>query len=465
MSKIKFCIAEWNEKLKKGANINEPDATGKTALIQAILADNVKAVEFCIMHGADVKLNSEPIFIAADYSKKPEIIEMLVKNGADIEANSKDGMTPLMYAVLDIKKDNYAVVKKMIDLGANVNAKDDRGFSVLFTSLAAVAKHNQEKIKLLIQSGADVNATDNDNETPLFWANWCDADVIRTFVNAGADVNAKNNNGENAFTRIIQYDVKPDVFKILIDAKADVNARDNNGRTPLFYVARQTKNPQTIKALIKHGADINARDNTGKIALSYAQENSVGQKILMQYIRKQVKSVSMKGKKVVFDTETTGFNLENNHKLIEIGAFELDENNQFTGKTFHHYINPKREIPEEITAINGLTQEFLQDYPTFAEIQADFLKFIDGKTLIAHNLPFDLGFLEKELGVNLPNKMIDTLVLAKMLFPKNKNHLDELCLKFAIDYSDVPYSGTLLNAHCLACVYQNLINILTSKKG
>jgi ankyrin repeat protein len=137
----------------------------------------------------------------------------------------------------------------MIELGANINAKDEKGFSVLFTSLAVVAKDNQEKIKLLIQSGADVNATDNNNETPLFWANWCDADVIKAFVDAGADVNTKN----------------------------------NQGRTPLFYAVRCCKNPNTIKALVELGADVNIYDNCGKMALDYAPNESVARKILTRY--------------------------------------------------------------------------------------------------------------------------------------------------------------------------------------
>ena len=190
---------------------------GLTALEQAILADDVNAVEFCIANGANINLINKAMILAADYSKKPEIIEMLVKNGADIEANSKDGMTPLMYAVLGFHKDNYAVVKKMIDLGANVNAKDDKGFSVLFTSLAAINKDNQEKIKLLIQSGADVNAVDNDNETPLFWAYWCDVDVIKTFINAGADVNVRNNNGETPLScYAVKNNAKDEIFEILL---------------------------------------------------------------------------------------------------------------------------------------------------------------------------------------------------------------------------------------------------------
>lgn len=99
----------------------------------------------------------------------------------------------------------------------------------------------------MIQSGADVNATDNDNETPLFWAHWCDADVIKAFIDAGADVNAKNNLGETAFTRIIQYGATSDVFNILINAGADINAINNNGRTPFFMLLGTVKQLKLLK--------------------------------------------------------------------------------------------------------------------------------------------------------------------------------------------------------------------------
>lgn len=163
--------------------------------------------------------------------------------------------------------------------------------------------------------------------------------------------------------------------------------------------------------------------------------------------------------KVVFDTESTGLNVNADNRLVEIGAVELDNKNHPTGVFFHVYINPQRDIPEEATKIHGLTIEFLKDYPTFDKIKDDFLKFIEGKELIAHNLPFELSFLNYELGFELPNKTTDTLSIANDLFPKQKNNLDALCRRFAVDLSHIPYGGTLLNAYCLALVYQELMRI------
>lgn len=485
MGKIKFDIAGWEEKLKNDADINKPDKDGKTALELAILADDIDAVKFCIANGADVNLNNKAMILAADCSKNPEIIEILVKNGADIEANCKDEMTPLMNAILGIKKNNYAVVKKMIDLGANVNAKDDKGLSVLFTSLAIVAKHNQEKIKLLIQSGADVNATDHDNETPLFWADWCDVDVIKTLIAAGADVNAKNNSGETAFTRIVKHGVTPDVFNFLINAGADINAKDNEGRTPLCYAARYCRNPNTIKALVKHGADINAKDNEGRtplfyaaygntnpkiiealikcgadlnicdktcnVALSYTSKNDVAKKILTQYL---ITKANSKRNKVVFIPYQTGFN--ECDKIMEIGAIELNKDNEFTGRTFHTYINPQCRVTRNNTKIFGPTRKFLKNYPIFDKIKGRLLKFIKGKELIVYDWKNDLVFLERELGFELPNKKIDCYTLGKIINHKKTKQIWHRI--FAKD-KDVSYHGALLDAYNYAIYYQEIMKL------
>lgn len=165
-------------------------------------------------------------------------------------------------------------------------------------------------------------------------------------------------------------------------------------------------------------------------------------------------------KKVVLDTETTGFSVNAGDRLIEIGAVELDDKNHPTGALFHVYINPQRDVPKEATKIHGLTTEFLKDYPTFNMIKADFLKFIEGKELIAHNLPFELSFLNYELGFELPNKATDTLMLAKKIFPKATNTLDSLCRRFSVNIVDIPYKGGLLDAYCLARVYRKLMQIL-----
>lgn len=165
-------------------------------------------------------------------------------------------------------------------------------------------------------------------------------------------------------------------------------------------------------------------------------------------------------KKVVFDSETTGLNVNAGDRLIEIGAVELDDKDHPTGALFHVYINPQRDVPQKATKIHGLTTEFLKDYPTFNMIKDDFLKFIEGKELIAHNLPFELSFLNYELGFELPNKATDTLMIAKKMFPKATNTLDSLCRRFSINIADIPYKGGLLDAYCLAGVYRKLMQIL-----
>lgn len=161
-------------------------------------------------------------------------------------------------------------------------------------------------------------------------------------------------------------------------------------------------------------------------------------------------------KKIVLDTETTGFDPHKGDKIVEIGALELDEDNCPTGQTFHTYINPKREVPEEAAKIHGLTYDFLKNYPTFSKIKKDFLSFIEGKALIAHNLPFEVSFLNSELGFELSNKMIDTLEIAKKAFPDTLCSLDALCKRFKISPKTIKEQGAMLDVMCLAKVYQKL---------
>lgn len=160
--------------------------------------------------------------------------------------------------------------------------------------------------------------------------------------------------------------------------------------------------------------------------------------------------------KVIFDTETTGFDPKN-CKLVEIGAIEIDENNQPTGAVFHTYINPEQIVPDEVVQIHGLTTDYLKDFPTFDKIKDDFLKFIDGKELIAHNISFDLGFLNHELGFELTNKMTDTLKLAKAAFPNMRCNLDALCERFGINTNKRDVHGALLDAELLSQVYCKLV--------
>ena len=165
---------------------------------------------------------------------------------------------------------------------------------------------------------------------------------------------------------------------------------------------------------------------------------------------------------VIIDTETTGLSVAENHKIIEIGCVEL--NNQIpTNKIFHEYINPKRSISEDAYKVHGYSEKFLSDKKTFSEIADNFLNFIKDKKLIIHNAPFDLAFLNHELklinhkGIDKKN-VIDTLEVARAKFPGAQNSLDALCKRFNIDNSKREKHSALLDCHLLKEVYVNLLD-------
>src|SRR5216683_5149238 len=166
-------------------------------------------------------------------------------------------------------------------------------------------------------------------------------------------------------------------------------------------------------------------------------------------------------REIVFDTETTGLDPCQGHRLLEIGCIELV--NRFpTGQTFHHYLNPERDVPAEAFAIHGLSYDFLKSKPVFADIVADLLAFVGDAPLVAHNASFDLGFLNAELErVKLPaisrDRLVDTLLLARRKYPGGSNRLDDLCQRFGIDNSRRTKHGALLDAELLAEVYLELI--------
>ena len=166
-------------------------------------------------------------------------------------------------------------------------------------------------------------------------------------------------------------------------------------------------------------------------------------------------------REIVLDTETTGFYHNNGDKIVEIGAVEL-VNHLPTGKVFHKYINPEREIPEAAYKVHGLNYKFLRDKPTFIEIAESFLEFISDDKLVIHNAKFDIGFLNMELlyakksQINY-NQVIDTLLLAREKFPGSPASLDALCRRFAIDNSKRKLHGALLDSEILADVYLELI--------
>src|SRR5712675_2859528 len=166
-------------------------------------------------------------------------------------------------------------------------------------------------------------------------------------------------------------------------------------------------------------------------------------------------------REVVFDTETTGLDPYQGHRLVEVGCIELV--NRFpTGQTFHRYLNPERDVPPEAFAIHGLSHDFLQSKPLFANIAVDLLAFISDAALIAHNAAFDLGFLNAELErvkqAPIPrDRLVDTLLLARRKYPGGSNRLDDLCARFGIDNSRRTKHGALLDAELLAEVYLELV--------
>ena len=169
-------------------------------------------------------------------------------------------------------------------------------------------------------------------------------------------------------------------------------------------------------------------------------------------------------RQVVLDTETTGMNMTGQpqigHNIIEIGAVEVI-NRRLTGRTFHVYIKPPREVDEEDIRVHGITNEFLQDKPVFAEIADDFLAFIKGAELIIHNAPFDVAFMDQEFSYlkDPPPKtaemctVTDSLQMARKMYPGKRNNLDALCDRLGIDNSKRVLHGALLDAEILADVF------------
>lgn len=165
-------------------------------------------------------------------------------------------------------------------------------------------------------------------------------------------------------------------------------------------------------------------------------------------------------RQVVLDTETTGLEPKQGHRIIEIGALELVDR-QLTGRQFHTYINPEREIDQGALEVHGITEDFLRDKPRFAEIVDDLLSFADGAELVIHNAPFDIGFIDNELSltgheyqsITAVATVLDTLELARDLHPGQRNNLDALCKRYEVDNSSRSLHGALLDAEILTDVY------------
>ncbi|WP_103018515.1 DNA polymerase III subunit epsilon [Alicycliphilus denitrificans] len=167
-------------------------------------------------------------------------------------------------------------------------------------------------------------------------------------------------------------------------------------------------------------------------------------------------------RQIVLDTETTGLSAENGDRIIELGCVEL-LSRKLTGNNLHLYLNPERDSHEDALKVHGISNEFLRDKPKFAEVVHDILEYLRGAELIIHNASFDVGFLDKELELaGLPplaahvDGVIDTLAMAKEMFPGKRNSLDALCDRLEVDNSGRTLHGALLDAELLADVYINM---------
>ena len=165
-------------------------------------------------------------------------------------------------------------------------------------------------------------------------------------------------------------------------------------------------------------------------------------------------------RQVVLDTETTGLEVEQDHRVIEIGCVELF-NRRLTGRSFHRYLNPERDIDEGALEVHGLSREKLAKEPKFADIRAEFLDFVRDAELIIHNAAFDVAFLDAELArladgaqtLGAICRILDSLALARQMHPGQRNSLDALCRRYSVDNSHRDYHGALLDARLLAEVY------------
>lgn len=164
-------------------------------------------------------------------------------------------------------------------------------------------------------------------------------------------------------------------------------------------------------------------------------------------------------RQIVLDTETTGIDPEQGHRIIEIGCVEMMER-QLTGRHFHVYINPEREVEAEAIAVHGITNEYLADKPLFRDIATEFFEFIKGAELVIHNAAFDVGFIDHEFrklgsGWKVEDHcgVLDTLAMARKKHPGQKNNLDALCKRYGIDNSNRELHGALLDAEILADVF------------
>ncbi|MGI1678122.1 MAG: DNA polymerase III subunit epsilon [Cellvibrionaceae bacterium] len=183
-------------------------------------------------------------------------------------------------------------------------------------------------------------------------------------------------------------------------------------------------------------------------------------------------------RQIVLDTETTGLEPKQGHRIIEIGCVEVIDR-KLTGNHYHQYIRPDRDIDEAAVEVHGITQEFLADKPLFEDIAKDFVEFVSGAELVIHNAPFDVGFIDAEFEKLSPKRksvstictVLDTLVMARQKHPGQKNSLDALCKRYFVDNSQRDLHGALLDAEILADVYlmmtggQTALSLGSSQSG
>jgi len=166
-------------------------------------------------------------------------------------------------------------------------------------------------------------------------------------------------------------------------------------------------------------------------------------------------------KEIILDTETTGLNVKDGHRIVEIGCIEL-ENLIPTKKTFHCYLNPERKVSEKAFEVHGYSDDFLSKQKKFSEVVDNFLGFIEGKKLVIHNAEFDMGHLNNEMEIigknKINNEIVDTLVLARNKFPGSPINLDSLCKRYGIDNSRRTKHTALIDCDLLAKVYINLLD-------
>ena len=175
---------------------------------------------------------------------------------------------------------------------------------------------------------------------------------------------------------------------------------------------------------------------------------------------------------IVLDTETTGLDVDDGHKIIEIGCIEIIDRN-ITENSFHYYINPERLVDEKAYEIHGISNKFLKDKPKFIDVIEKFIEYISDSALVIHNAPFDLGFLKSEYirsgyqqeVLYRDREIIDTLKIARQKSPGKRNTLDALCSRYSVDNTDRSLHGALLDAKLLASVYLRMTQGQTLIKG